>query len=193
MTARILVILGHPQQESFCGAIATAYATGARETGSEVREILLGNLNFDPMRRGGYSTEQPLEQDLVSAQESILWAQHIVFVYPLWWGAMPALLKGFIDRVFVPDFAFRYRKGSKLWERLLKGRSAHLFVTMDSPPWYYRWICRMPGHKQMKQAILGFSGVKPVGITNFGSVRNSTLAQREKWLAQARTAGAKGS
>jgi putative NADPH-quinone reductase len=102
---------------------------------------------------------------------------------------MPALLKGFLDRVFLPGFAFQYREGSRFWDRLLSGRSAHLFVTMDTPPWYYRLFYRMPGHNQMKRTILEFSGIKPVGIASFGPVRGSSQQQREKWLGLAKSHG----
>lgn len=182
MSKRILVILGHPNTDSFCAAIADSYSEGAQAAGHEVRRIAVGDLAFDPVLRLGYAGSQPLEPDLAAAQAAIAWAQHLVFVYPVWWGAMPALLKGFIDRVFLPGFAFKYRSGSPLWDRLLAGRSAHLFVTMDSPPWYYRWVYRMPGHQQMKRTILEFSGVKPVRISSFGPIRGSSGRQRERWL-----------
>lgn len=184
MTKRILVILGHPANESFCGALADSYVKGAEAAGNEVRLISLGNLSFDPVLHNGYATIQELEPDLVTAQAAITWAQHIVFVYPIWWGAMPALLKGFIDRVFLPSFAFRYREGSQFWDRLLSGRSAHLLVTMDTPPWYFRWVYRMPGHNQMKRTILEFSGIKPVTVSSFGPIKGSSQQKREKWLAQ---------
>jgi putative NADPH-quinone reductase len=102
---------------------------------------------------------------------------------------MPALLKGFIDRVFLPGFAFKYREGSRFWDRLLSGRSAHLLVTMDTPPWYFRWVYRMPGHNQMKRTILEFSGIKPVTVSSFGPIKDSQLQKREKWLAQANAYG----
>jgi NAD(P)H dehydrogenase (quinone) len=167
----IVVILGHPDSTSFCGALARSYADGARAVGATVREITLGNLSFDPVLRHGYAQIQPLEPDLVAAQGSITWADTLVFVYPTWWGAVPAVLKGFIDRTFLPGFAFNYRENSRLWDRLLAGRSARLLVTMDSPPWYYRWVMRQPGHQMMRRATLGFSGVKPVRTSEFGSVR----------------------
>lgn len=189
MGKRVLVILGHPRADSFCGAMAEAYASGAREAGHEVRLLAVGALTFDGILRHGFGPEQPLEPDLAAAQGDISWAQHLVFVYPIWWGAMPALLKGFIDRVLLPGFAFRYREGSHLWDRLLTGRSAHLLVTMDSPPWYYSLFSRAPGHNQMKRSILGFCGVAPVGISGFGPVRSSSRQKREGWLGQAKALG----
>lgn len=189
MSKRILVILGHPRHDSLCGAIANAYVEGAKSTKNEIQQIFLGDLSFDPVLHNGYSTIQELEPDLVAGQAAITWAQHIVFVYPIWWGTMPALLKGFIDRVFLPGFAFRYREDSRFWDRLLSGRSAHLLVTMDTPPWYFRWVYRMPGHHQMKQTILEFSGITPVAISNFGPVKGSNRQQRAKWLTQAKAYG----
>lgn len=191
MSKRILVILGHPVTRSFCAALADAYVKGAKAAGNEVQVMSLGDLSFDPLLRNGYATIQQLEPDLVAAQSSITWAEHIVFVYPIWWGAMPALLKGFIDRIFLPGFAFKYRDGAVFWDRLLVGRSAHLLVTMDTPPWYFRWIYRMPGHNQMKRTILEFSGIKPVTVSSFGPIRDSSPLKREKWLAQANTFGRK--
>jgi NAD(P)H dehydrogenase (quinone) len=191
MSKRVLVILGHPATNSFCGALADSYSEGANAAGNEVQFISLGSLSFDPILHNGYNTIQELELDLVAAKEAITWAQHIVFVYPIWWGAMPALLKGFIDRIFLPGFAFKYREGSQFWDRLLSGRSAHLLVTMDTPPWYFRWIYRMPGHNQMKRTILEFSGIKPVTISSFGSIKGSNLQKRKKWLAQVKAYGSK--
>lgn len=189
MNRRILVILGHPNDESLCCSLAKSYIDGARASGNEIQFIALGQLAFDPVLHGGYASPQVLEPDLEAAQAAISWAQHLVFVYPIWWGAMPALLKGFIDRVFLPGFAFKYREGSHLWDRLLSGRSAQLIVTMDSPPWYFRWISRMPGHNQMRRTILEFCGIEPVAITSLGPVKGATQQQREKWLAQARRSG----
>lgn len=181
MSKKILLILGHPSSDSLCGHLADAYVEAALGSGSEVRQIRLGELAFDPILHEGYRKEQTLEPDLRKAQEYIAWAEHLVFVYPTWWGAMPALLKGFIDRIFLPGFAFKYRENSQFWDRLLAGRSAHLLVTMDTPPWYYRWIFRMPGHQQMKRTILEFSGIKPVKVTSFGPVINASAERRASW------------
>jgi NAD(P)H dehydrogenase (quinone) len=185
---KTLVILGHPSADSLCGALAEAYTQAALQAGKEVRQISLGDLQFDPVLHHGYAQIQPLEPDLLAAQQALLWAEHLVFVYPIWWGAMPALMKGFIDRIFLPGFAFKYRANSSQWDKLLAGRSAHLLVTMDSPPWYFRWINRMPGHYQMKKTILEFSGVKPVRISSFGPVLGSTFKLRERWLGEVRRA-----
>lgn len=185
----IAVILGHPDTRSFSSAIAREYAEGAQAGGAEVREIDLARLTFDPVLWHGYTEIQPLEPDLAEAQRTIDWADVLVFAYPTWWGAAPALLKGFVDRVFLPGFAFKYRENSKFWDKLLAGRSARLLVTMDTPGWYYRWVVGQPGYRMMGRSILGFSGVKPVRISRFGAVRGSSADTRRRWLDQARELG----
>ena len=185
MRKRILVILGHPSNHSFCAALADAYLASARSAGHEVRALRLGQLDFDPILREGYRQVQPLEADLLAAQEAISWAQHLVFAYPIWWGGAPALLKGFVDRAFLPGYAFKYRPGKAFPAQLLSGRTAQLLVTMDTPPWYFRWIYRMPGIHQLRKTTLEFCGVKPVAVASFGPVLNSTDRQRARWLAQA--------
>jgi putative NADPH-quinone reductase len=109
-----------------------------------------------------------------------------VFVFPIWWGGIPALLKGFLDRVLLPGFAFKYRSNSPFPAQLLKGRSADLLVSMNTPPWYFRWVYRMPGLEQMRRTTLGFCGIRPQKTLTFGPVISSSTTQREAWLQQVR-------
>ena len=186
---RILMILGTPKNNSFCHALGEAYAQGARSKGHVVRQLKLGEMSYDPILRDGYEQSQQLEPDLLEAQRQIHWAEHLVFVYPVWWGGIPALLKGFFDRTFLPGFAFKYRNRSQLWDKLLTGRTADLLVTMDTPPWYFRWIYGAPGHRQMTRTILGFSGIKTRRLAEFAPVRPSSEEQRQSWLRRAERLG----
>ena len=187
MTRRILLILGHPASTSFCYALASAYRESASRAGHEVRTLYLGELSFDPVLHHGYAQVQALEPDLLMAQSDILWADHLTFIFPIWWGGIPALMKGFIDRVFLPGFAFKYRKGKAFPDKLLKGRTAHLLVALDTPPWYYRWFYHMPGLHQMRKTTLELCGIRPIKTIMFGPVLGSTAAQRDKWLKKAGT------
>lgn len=184
----VLLILASPA-DSFGAALADAYADSAAAGGHRVRRITLGALRFDPLLHHGYRREQPLEEDLRETRQALLQADHLVFVYPVWWGSVPALLKGFLDRLLLPGFAFRYRPGQALPERLLGGRSAQLLVTMDSPPWYFRWVIRAPAIVQMKRATLEFCGIRPVAVACFGPLQDSSPARRQRWLAKARALG----
>ena len=186
MSKRVLVIVGHPSTDSFCAALADSYVETAIGAGQDVRVLYLGDLRFDPVLHEGYNRIQPLEPDLIKAQVDITWAEHLVLVFPVWWGGVPALLKGFLDRILLPGFAFSYRKGKAFPEKLLLGRSAYLLVTMDTPPWYYKWVYRMPALHQMRKTTLAFCGIKPVATLTFGPILDSTAKQRDNWLEQAR-------
>jgi len=189
--SKILIINGHPDPESFCTHLANAYQKGALAANAQTDILHLYQLTFDPVLRFGYRQRTELEPDLVNAQKLIAEANHLVFVYPTWWGVYPALLKGFIDRVFLPKFAFKYRENSLLWDKLLTGKTARIIVTMDTPSWYYRLVYRNIGHRAMKTALLHFCGVKPVKITSFGPIKSSSEKQRAKWVAKVGQLGLK--
>jgi putative NADPH-quinone reductase len=180
--AKVLIICGHPASDSFVAALCREYAEGARKGGHEVRHLTLGEMSFDPILRGR-KHEMPLEPDLLAAQESIRWCQHLVIGYPTWWGSMPALLKGFIDRTIQPGFGFKYREGSPLWDRLLTGRSARVIVTMDAPSIYDLLVYWASSRRTMTHPILRFCGFKPVRVSAFSRVKFSTAQRRREWLA----------
>ncbi len=185
----VLIILGHPRTDSLCGALADAYGAGAREAGTAVRRLDLAKLDFDPDVHTPSPNQQPFENDIREARELILWAEHLVFVYPTWWGTLPALLKGFLDRVLTPDFAFNTCEGGTGYQGLLGGRSAQLITTMDTPPLIHRLIYRQPGRNAMARATLGFCGIRPVRSLVCGSVKDSSLQQRQRWLEHAHRQG----
>ncbi|MDT8391014.1 MAG: NAD(P)H-dependent oxidoreductase [Lentisphaeria bacterium] len=189
---KILVIQGHPLADSFCSALTDAYVRGAKEAGADVKERRLAKADFDPVLHKGYREIQALEPDLKAIQNDIVWAEHLVFSFPIWWGTPPALMKGFFDRTFVPGYAYKYASPKALFQKkLLSGRSARVICTMDSPPWYFRWLIGAPGLKMMKHSILTFCGVSPVRVSTFGSVKLSSQSKREKWLQRAEKLGRK--
>ena len=179
---KILIINGHPNPESFNVGLAEAYKKGAMDAGTEVQEIIIRELQFNPNLQFGYQKRTELEPDLLDAWEKIKWAEHLVWVHPVWWGGLPATTKGFIDRLFLPGFAFRYRENSVWWDKLLKGKTAHIITTLDQPSWYYRLVYGRPSVNQLKKSTLEFCGITPVKVTYVGPVRNSTIEFREKWL-----------
>ena len=191
MKSNILVINGHPDPESYCAALSRAYTEGASSS-AQVRLLDLSRVGFDSNLRHGYRQRTPLEPELVEAQNMIRQADHIVLVYPLWWGSMPAILKGFFDRVLLPGFAFAYRKDSSLWDKLLKGKTAHLIVTSDTPSWYNWLVNRRAGQRIMKHNILGFCGIRTSRVTEIGPVKPSTAEQRADWLDKVKRLGSKG-
>lgn len=187
LAKRILVIMGHPDKGSFCSSLADAYVKGAEETGAEIKRINIGDLNFDPNLRKGYKIDQKLELDLVKAQGHIKWADHIVWVFPVWWNVYPAIMKGFIDRIFVPGFAFKFIKGKKLWERYLTGKSCRLIITMDNSVFLY-FILMSPGTKSL-WALAKMSGLRPVRKIHFGKIRTKSKKKLEKYLNRVKKLG----
>jgi putative NADPH-quinone reductase len=188
---RILIINGHPNKESLCSAFAQSYKKGAESTGAQCTLLNLIDVDFNPNLLYGFQKRIAMESDVLSMQQAILDAQHIVIIYPNWWSTYPAIVKAFIDRVFIPKFAFSYRDNSIFIDRLLKGRSARLIVTMDSPGWYYSLFMKSPGHNSMKKGILEFCGIKPVKITEFNMIKTSNLQKRIKWITQVEELGQK--
>ena len=180
----ILVINGHPDPESYNWALAEAYTKGAQKSGAVVQTIQIGRLNFNPNLEYGYRKRTELEPDLLKAQEQLKWADHIVWVYPVWWGSVPAIMKGFLDRVLLPGFAFKKREGSLWWDKYFTGKTSRIICTMDQPPWFYRWINRSPSHTAMKKLTMQFIGVKKVKITAIGPIRLSKEKFRQDWLAK---------
>lgn len=186
---KIVIINGHPNKESFNSALVHAYEEGALAQQTEIRVIPIGELQFDPNLRYGYQQRMELEPDLIQAWDSILWADHLVWVHPVWWGGLPAVTKGFVDRLFLPGMAYKYRPNSVWWDKLLSGKTAHIITTLDQPGWYYRLFFGRPSVNQLKKSILEFCGIKPVKVTYVGVIRNSTDAQRTKWLDKIKSLG----
>jgi NAD(P)H dehydrogenase (quinone) len=181
---KILVINGHPKTDSFNACLAETYIKKALEAGALVKEIKIHQLNFNPNLSHGYKSISVLETDLVETQQMIEWADHLVWVHPVWWGGLPAILKGFIDRVFLPGFAFKYRPNSIWWDKLLSGKTAHIISTLDQPYWYYWLINGRPAINQLKKMTLEFCGIKPVKITVLGPIKQSSDRQRKKWISR---------
>lgn len=186
---KILIINGHPDKESFNAALTEAYVKGAGATANTKVDVLyLADLTFDPILRYGYRKRTELEPDLLKAFELLKEADHTVWIYPTWWGGMPALMKGFIDRLFLPGFTFQYRENSPFWDKLMQGKTARVITTMDAPVWYYRLAYNSVGHKAIKRVILGFCGFK-VKFFTMGNLKNSSDQQRQKWLQKAENLG----
>lgn len=188
---KILVIKSHPRKESFCHSLADRYIEGAIKSGNRVEDIVLSDLNLEHYLKEGHKEKVSLSDDLLSAQQAISLCDRLVFAFPTWWTTPPALLKLFIEIIFLPGFAYKYHKKEGLtvsWDKLLKGKSARLFVTMDAPPFYYKLVVGNPSYKMMK-GTLGFCGIKPIRCNYFGSVKMSSENKKIKWLQKAYKVG----
>ncbi|MEL1253447.1 NAD(P)H-dependent oxidoreductase [Flavobacterium sp. DGU38] len=188
---KILIINGHPNPDSFNFAIANEYQKGALASGASVEIITIATLTFNPNLAYGYQKRIELEPDLLESWEKIKRADHLVWIHPVWWGGLPAVTKGFIDRLFLPGMAFQYRENSVWWDKLLKGKTAHIITTLDQPGWFYRLFFGRPSVNQLKKSTLEFCGVKPVKISYIGIIKGSGENQRKKWLEKVYAFGVK--
>lgn len=177
---KILIINGHPSKDGLSFFISKNYLNGAKEAGAEVKTITLSDLKFDASYKG-YSDKKPLERDLLNAQKAISWANFVVFIYPTWWGAMPGLLKSFVDKVFAPGYAFKYSPKGKLI-KLLAGKSGRIITTVGSPKLYV-----LANHAlltdSLKYPVLKFCGFGSVRTTVFHTIRRNMPEERLQKIA----------
>ena len=187
--SKVMIVVGHSQQTSFCAALGRAYAEGAEAGGHETSLFVLGELVFDPILRNGYRREQPLEPDLQTAHQALAGCDHLVLIFPLWCGDMPAIMKGFIERVLQPDLIVRKDTEHAMNWNIFSNKSARIVITMGMPVSIFRWFYRGHALKLLKRNILYFIGIKPVSHTLYGMIGTSKPEQRDRWLAEMRELG----
>jgi putative NADPH-quinone reductase len=176
---RIAIVQGHPDPAGshLCHALCAAYADAAREAGHEVRQIDVASLDFPLLRTAEDFDRGTPPAAIAGCQETIAWAEHLVVVFPMWLGEMPALLKAFMEQLFRPSFAGPFGPGGGA----MKGKSARIVMTMGMPALVYRWWFGAHGLKNLERSILGLIGFAPVRATLFGGVADGR-AQAPRWL-----------
>ncbi|MFL0356720.1 NAD(P)H-dependent oxidoreductase [Erythrobacter sp. GH1-10] len=180
----VLLIDGHPDAGRFSAHLLDLYEH-ALPPGCEVTRVAVRDLEFTPILKHGYKKRTEWEPDIAALAGKLDACDHVCFVFPMWWGAEPALLKGLIDRLFLPGFTFAYHDDDTWWDRNMEGRSADAIITMDTPPiflllFYWNSIIR-----RWKGQILGFCGFKPVRILPLGQVKfGGAEKNAAKWTAK---------
>lgn len=195
----ILVINGHPDKESYCQAIFQTIVENIDSKSHELEMINLNEEEFDPVLRYGYRQRMEDDPFILRSQELIQWADHLIFVYPIWWSSMPSLLKGWIDRVFTPGIAYsannrgsfilNYLRG-KQFKKLLKGKTASIYATSMAPTWWYKVFSgpiNIPdsyGISVLKNAVLNHCGIKTKRVSILGELGRevNTSSTRQKFL-----------
>lgn len=187
----VLIIQGHPDREErhLCRVLADAYEEGATAAGHDIRVIDIARLDFPLLRSERDWKEGELPTSLQQAQTAIAWAHHIVFVFPLWLGDMPALLRGFLEQVARPGFAFKAVEGNPFARKGLTGRSARIVVTLGMPALMYRWYFRTQSIKSLERNVLGFVGIAPIHQTLIGGVAKLDDTATRRWLVKMKALG----
>lgn len=177
----ILIINGHPDKLSYNFALSESYKNGVKKTNNNIVEINISDLKFNPNLEFGFRKRTELEPDLINALEKIKKADHIAWFFPLWWASYPAVMKGFIDRTFLPGITFELEEGSHEPIGLLKGKSSSVFITSDTPEDYDKEVMNQPVLHQFKTGTLEYCGMSPVNVTYISTVSDSTKEFRERW------------
>lgn len=189
MTKKILLLQGHPDisQPHLCHALASSYIAGAEGAGHAVRRVNVAELDFPLLRSQKDFETGSVPPSLRPVQDDLLWADHMVILFPLWAGDMPALLKGFFEQLMRPSFSGEH--ASFFDKKVLSGRSAHVVVTMGMPAAIYRWYFRAHSVKSLERNLLGIVGIAPVNETLIGMTDNMKAADAGKWLAKLKRLG----
>lgn len=195
MTRKILIIQGHPDtsRDHFCHGLAEAYRKGAEAAGFETDELRLSEMDIPLLRSERDWTDRPAPSDIKEAQSRIKDADHLMFIFPLWLGTMPALVKAFLEQTFRPGFAFGPHARQGRDERLLRGKSARVVMTMGMPGFFFRWFFFAHGYRFFKRNILKFCGIRPVRADFIGMAASPRPQARQKWLVRMERRGRSGS
>ncbi|WP_144185225.1 NAD(P)H-dependent oxidoreductase [Elioraea rosea] len=190
MAKRIVIIQGHPDPAGghLCHALAEAYAAGAREAGHGVDVVTVASLALPPLQTKA-EFERPAPPEVAAVQEMLAAADHLLLVFPLWLGGMPAVLKGALEQILRPSFALLDPDSGWRGRRRLAGISARVVVTMGMPSLAYRWWFGAHGVRTLDRAVLGLVGIRPVRKTYLGGVEAAPEAKRARWLAEMRALG----
>ena len=189
MTKRIFIWVAHPKPTSLNAALAARYAKGAEAKGAQVRIMALSDMQFDHTVDAS-EVPETLAPDLVTWQDNVRWADHVMIVHPYWWGSMPAQAKAVLDSALLSGFAYKYHGKGMGWDKLLSGRTGDAIITSDTPGWIDTLIYRSPGRRVMRNQVMKFTGIKPRHVVQMGSVKLAKPSKIQSWLDRAENMGA---
>lgn len=182
----VLLIDGHPDEGRYCSYLMEEYRA-ALPAQAEITAVALRDLRFDPNLAHGYRRRTEWEPDLLRLAEALDACDHLALAFPMWWGAEPAMLKGLLDRLFLPGFTFAYHDQDTFWDRNMAGRSADVIITMDTPPFFLWLVYGNAVIRRWKGQVLGFVGFKPVRILPLGQVKfGGAEKHAAKWTGKVR-------
>jgi putative NADPH-quinone reductase len=191
MLKTITLIQGHPDptRRHLCHALLDAYADAAAQAGHFVTRVEIADIEFPLLRTQEEFNSGTPPASLKPAVDAITGADHIVLIFPLWLGTMPALVKAFLEQAIRPGVAFTYEKAGV--KKLLTGHSAHIVVTMGMPSWLYQTFFCGHGIRGLRRSVFKFAGFSPVRTTMFGMVEKASEAKKSSWVETMRKYGAK--
>lgn len=180
----ILLIDGHPDEGRFSSHLLDIYEASLPAT-AQITRVNVREMDFTPNLKHGYLKRTDWEPDISRLAEQFDACDHVVFAFPMWWGAEPAIVKGLLDRLFLPGFMYQFRETGSLWDKYLEGRSADVIASMDTPPFFLRLLYGNSIIRRWKGQVLGFVGFAPVRVLPCGAVKNGAAEKNiAKWTAK---------
>lgn len=192
---RVLVVFNHPYEGSFCNALLNSVMNGLTSANHDIDLIHLDKDNFDPVMRAKdlqafalartepEKAQQRLDPQVLQYKQRIEQADHIVFLFPIWWELMPALMKGFIDKVIFPGIAYQYKDtGLGMYSLLDNLKGVTMITTMNTPSFAYRLLFGNAIKKAMLLGTFWKIGVKNRKWINYAQVKPASDKKRSRWL-----------
>lgn len=186
---RTLIVFNHPYEGSFCNALLQSVISGLKKNQNEVDVIYLDKEDFNPVMTAAdlkaFRDKQPIDPKVLEYKQRLERADHLVFIFPIWWELMPALTKGFIDKVMFPGVAYDYtNKANTQMKPLLNLKKITLITTMNTPKWLYYLLF---GNAIKKALLLGTffkMGYRNLNWISYNNVKKVTPKKRAQWLAK---------
>jgi len=187
---KVTIVFNHPYEGSYCNAILNAVIKGLQKANHEIDLIHLDKDNFNPVMTSAdlkaFIDKKPIDPKVIEYKQRLEQADHLVFIFPIWWELMPALTKGFIDKVIFPGVAYDYMNASNILMKplLTNIKSVTMITTMNTPCWLY-WL--LFGNAIKKAMLLGTffkMGYKNCKWITFNKVKMVTQEKRTAWLTK---------
>jgi NAD(P)H dehydrogenase (quinone) len=185
---RAVIVFNHPYEGSFCNAILNAVTKGLHKAGHEVDLMHLDNDGFNPVMSQddlkAFVAHQPIDPQTISYNERLKKADHLIFIFPIWWDIMPATTKGFIDRVLFPGVVYDHHpRGFGLVPLLTNLKSVTILTTMNKPRLMYSLLIGNLIKKAMLRSVFKTMGYKNLNWISFTSAKSVSQKKREHWLS----------
>lgn len=185
---RVTIIFNHPYEGSYCNAILETVSKGLRKANHEIDLIHLDNDQFNPVMTSSdlkaFRDKSPVDPKVLEYKGKLEKADHLIFIFPIWWELMPAMTKGFIDKVIFPGVAYDYtnKENTRMKPLFNKIKGVTVITTMNTPKLLYRLFF---GNAIKKALILGTFwkiGYKNRKWISFNNVKKVSQEKRIKWL-----------
>lgn len=184
---RVAIVFNHPYKGSYCHAILDSVKKGLDKAGHKIDVIHLDHDQFNPVMTAedllAFRNKKSIDPQALEYIQRIKAADHLVFIFPIWWELMPALMKGFIDKVIFPGETYDYTSSGYGMVTLMDNlKSATVITTMNTPAMMYKLMYGDAIKKALIRGTLKKSGIKKVKWLSLNMVKASSNQKREKWL-----------